>query len=244
VLVFTKCVVYCHDSIPSGVAAIRALGDENGFAVDAIDDAGVFTDDRLKPFQVVVFLSTTVENDVDPPFGPGPNPNRDAFIMTADQKAAFERYIRGGGGYVGVHAASDGDYKWGFYVGLVGAMFKNHPLGPFPTARLRVEDASHPATRDLGKEWTRADEWYNFTASPRGKVHVLVTLDESSFDAQPKMNTNDHPIAWCHEYEGGRSFYTALGHTKESYDEPLMRKHLLGGILWAGRAAGGSCPRP
>ena len=246
VLVFTKCVVYCHASIPDGARAIRELGEQGDFDVDVTDDASLMDDAKLEPYAAVVFLNTTVENDVVAPFQPGPNKNRDAFIMSADQKSAFERYVRKGRGYVGIHAASDGDYNWDFYVGLVGAMFKDHatqdPLAN--KAVLRVEDQAHPATAGLGAQWTAADEWYNFKDSPRGRVHVLLALDESAgYLGQPRMN-GDHPVAWCHEYAGGRSFYTALGHAAAAFHEPLFRKHLAGGIAWAAGAKPGNCASP
>lgn len=246
VLVFTKCVTYCHASIPAGAQAIRELGDQGDFSVDVTDDPTVFDDAKLDPYAATVFLSTTVENDVDPPFGPGPNPARNAFIMTADQQSAFERYIRRGRGFVGIHAASDGDYKWDFYVALVGGMFKNHATQDPATnvALLRVEDPAHPATAALGAQWMRSDEWYNFKDNPRSRVHVLLSLDESNnYLGQPRMN-GDHPVAWCQEYAGGRSFYTALGHTSESFAEPLFRKHLAGGIAWAAGRTTGSCSHP
>lgn len=246
VLVFTKCVVYCHASIPDGAQAIRELGAEGDFDVDVTDDAAVMDDARLDPYAAVVFLSTTVENDVEAPFRPGPNKNRDAFIMNADQMSAFERYVRKGRGYVGIHAASDGDYKWAFYVGLVGAMFKDHATQDPLTnkAVLRVEDQAHPATMGLGAQWTAADEWYNFKDDPRARAHVLVSLDESAgYVGQPRMN-GDHPVAWCQDYAGGRSFYTALGHAADSFREPLFRKHLAGAIAWASGAQPGNCAPP
>ena len=243
VLVFTKCVVYCHASIPNGAQAIRELGDQNDFDVDVTDDPTVMDAAKLDPYAAVVFLSTTVENDLMAPFHAGPNKNRDAFIMNAEQMAAFERYVRRGHGYVGIHAASDGDYKWDFYVGLVGGMFKDHATQD-PTknmATLRVEDRVHPATLELGATWTRSDEWYNFKDNPRSRVHVLISLDESAgYAGQPRMN-GDHPIAWCQEYAGARSFYTALGHNPESFAEPLFRAHLAGAIAWAAGKMPGDC---
>ncbi len=245
VLVFTKCVTYCHKSIPNGAQAIVELGAENDFDVDVTDDNTVFDDAMLEPYAAVVFLSTAVENDVEPPFGGGPNPARNAFIMTGEQQSAFERYIRRGRGYVGIHAASDGDYKWDFYVGLVGGMFKNHATKsePFEVATLRVEDQRHPSTAGIGATWSRSEEWYNFKDNPRARVHVLVSLDESTYAAKPKMG-GDHPIAWCQEYAGGRSFYTAFGHAPESYSEPLFRKHIAGGIAWAAGVKPGNCAPP
>jgi cytochrome c len=165
----------------------------------------------------VVFLSTTGD------------------ILNATQKAAFERYIRSGGGFVGIHSASDTEYQWGWYGRLVGAYFASHPQ--IQQATIHIEDPAHPSTKDLPTVWQRTDEWYNFRSNPRGKVHVLATLDEATYSGG-KMGA-DHPIAWCQAIDGGRSWYTAMGHTVESYAEPLFRLHLLGGIESAAGVAGG-----
>ena len=210
VLVFSKTAGFRHDSIPASVVAVRKLGAEHGFTVDATEDGGAFTDADLKPYAAVIFLNTTGD------------------ILTDPQQAAFERYIKAGGGFVGVHAASDTEYGWPFYAKLVGAQFDSHPA--IQKATLKRETADHPATAGLPETWERTDEWYNFRANPRPDVRVLLSLDESTYQGG-KMG--DHPAAWCHEYEGGRAFYTALGHTKESYEEPFFLKHLLGGIEWA-----------
>lgn len=247
VLVFTKAIVYYHASIPAGAQAIRELGEQGDFNVDVTDDASIFDDAKLEPYAATVFLSTTVENDVLLPTGKPSTPEKQAgSIMNADQKGAFERYIRKGRGYVGIHAASDGDYKWDFYVGLVGAMLRTHAFNMplMDVALLRVDDQAHPATAGLGATWMRTDEWYNFDPGLRKKLHVLLTLDESSnYQGQPRMN-GDHPVAWCQEYAGGRSFYTALGHNIESFAEPLFRKHLAGAIAWAAGKAPGNCAHP
>ena len=220
VLVFSKTSAFRHDSIPDGIAAIQTLGAENGFAVDSTEDAARFTDAELARYKVVVFLSTTGD------------------ILDDAQKAAFERYIRSGGGFVGVHSASDTEYRWAWYGRLVGAYFANHP--EIQPATVHIEDRTHPSTRDLPAVWHRTDEWYNFRSNPRGAVHVLATLDEATYSGG-KMS-GDHPIAWCQAIDGGRSWYTAMGHTSESYAEPLFRLHLLGGIESAAGVAG-SCPR-
>jgi len=211
-LVFSKTAGYRHASIPDGVAAVRALGAKSGFEIDATEDAGAFRDDNLKRYAAVVFLSTTGD------------------VLDDAQQKAFERYIRGGGGYVGVHSATDTEYEWDFYGRLVGAYFASHPKGT-PTATVRVEEAKHPSTAPLPAAWTRVDEWYNFKANPRGSVRVLATVDEKSYEGGT-MGA-DHPVVWCHEFEGGRAFYTALGHTAESYADPLFLAHLLGGIRYA-----------
>ena len=159
-------------------------------------------------------------------------------ILDDRQKAAFERYIGSGGGFVGIHSASDTEYQWAWYGRLVGAYFASHP--EIQRATVRIEDPSHPSTKGLPASWERTDEWYNFRNNPRGTVHVLATLDEATYSGG-KMGA-DHPIAWCQAIDGGRSWYTAMGHTTETFSEPLYRLHLLGGIESAAGVAGG-CPR-
>nr|WP_208326039.1 ThuA domain-containing protein [Amycolatopsis arida] len=225
VLVFSKTAGYRHDSIPAGIAAIEELGAENGFTVEATEDAAAFTDDNLARFDAVVWLSTTGD------------------VLDDAQQAAFERYIAGGGGYAGVHAAADTEYDWAWYGDLVGAYFQSHPH--IQEATVNVEDRQHPSTAHLPYQWTRTDEWYNYGANPRRNVHVLASLDESSY-APGQGAMGDHPIAWCHENSGGRAWYTGGGHTTGSYAEPEFRAHLLGGILYAAgeRAADCSPPEP
>lgn len=212
VLVFTRTAGFRHDSIPDGVAAIRALGAQYGFGVDHSEDPSLFTDVRLALYRAVVFLSTS------------------GHVLEADQQAAFERYIRNGGGFVGIHAASDTEYDWPWYGALVGAYFSAHPA--VQTATLHVEDGTHPSTVALPDPWVRTDEWYGFRTNPRDAgVHVLLTLDETSYTGGA-MGA-DHPIAWYHPHDGGRAWYTAGGHTSESFTEPLFVAHLLGGIQYA-----------
>ncbi len=211
VLVFSATEGFRHDSIPAGVAAIRALGARHGFAVDATEDAAAFTDRRLGRYAAVVWLSTTGD------------------VLDGAQQAAFRRYIRRGGGYAGVHAAADTEYGWDWYGRLLGARFARHPA--IQSATIRVVDRRHPSTRGLPRRWTRTDEWYDYRAQPRRGVRVLALLDESTY-AGGSMGAR-HPIAWCRRFQGGRSWYTGGGHTADSYDEPLFRSHLLGGIRWA-----------
>ena len=207
-LIFSKTSGFRHDSIPQGIAAIEALGAEHGFAVETTEDVAGFTDAALARYRVIVFLNTTGD------------------ILDAGQKAAFERYIRSDGGFVGVHSASDTEYRWPWYGRLVGAYFASHPA--IQRATIRIENASHQSMQGLPVTWERTDEWYNFRDNPRSAVRVLATLDESTYSGGT-MGT-DHPIAWCQRIGGGRSWYTAMGHTAESYAEPLFRLHLLGGI--------------
>ena len=221
-LIFSKTSGFRHDSIPQGIAAIEALGAEHGFAVETTEDAAGFTDAALARYRVIVFLNTTGD------------------ILDTGQKAAFERYIRSGGGFVGVHSASDTEYQWPWYGRLVGAYFASHPA--IQRARIHIENPSHQSMQSLPVTWERTDEWYNFRDNPRSAARVLATLDESTYSGGT-MGT-DHPIAWCQRIDGGRSWYTAMGHTAESYAEPLFRLHLLGGIESAAglpAAAVGDC---
>ncbi|MFG2055555.1 ThuA domain-containing protein [Micromonospora sp. NPDC048930] len=220
-LVFSKTAGFRHDSIPAGIAAIQKLGQENNFAVDATEDAGAFTDANLARYDVVVWLSTTGD------------------VLDGDQQAAFERYIRSGGGYAGVHAASDTEYEWPWYGKLVGAYFNSHPA--IQQATVKVDDHVHPSTEPLPDRWVRTDEWYNYRADPRGKVHVLAALDERSYGPGTGAMGTSHPIAWCQQYDGGRSWYTGGGHTDASYTEPEFLKHLLGGIKTAAGAVPADC---
>src|SRR5215470_10558643 len=218
-LVFSKTTGFRHDSIPNGIAAIRQLGQQNNFAVDATEDSSLFTDANLSRYQTVIFLNTTGD------------------ALDNGQQAAFERYIRNGGGFVGVHSATDTEYDWAWYGGLVGSYFQGHPA--IQPARIVIEDGSHPSTSTLPAEWRRTDEWYNFRSNPRGRVKVLATLDETTYSGGA-MGA-DHPIAWCQLYDGGRAWYTAGGHTGESYAEPLFLQHLLGGIQFTAKIKDGAC---
>ena len=219
VLVFSKTAGFRHDSIPDGIAAIRSLGRGNSFSVSATENTKAFSSKRLRPFDAVVFLNTTGD------------------VLGPRQQKAFKGYIRHGGGWVGIHSAADTEYEWPFYGRLLGAYFLSHPA--VQPAVVDVTDRSHPSTRQLPARWTRTDEWYNFRSNPRGAVHVLAALDESTYSGGT-MGA-DHPIAWCHPFKGGRAWYTAGGHTIESYSDPDFRAHLLGGILWAAGLAKGDC---
>jgi type 1 glutamine amidotransferase len=219
-LVFSKTAGFRHASIPAAVRAVRELGSRTGFTVDATEDASAFTDSNLRRYAAVVFLMTTGD------------------ILSAAEQGSFERYVRRGGGFVGVHSASDTEYDWPWYGGLVGAHFRNHPA--IQRASVRIEGGRHPSTAGLPPRWSRTDEWYSFDRNPRPSVRVLATLDESSYSPGAAAMGADHPIAWSHEFQRGRAWYTAGGHTEESYSEPLFRRHLLGGIRYA---AGMSPPK-
>lgn len=222
VLVFSKVNGYYHDSIPAGQQAITELGEEHGFDVTVSDDAGIFTDAGLAPFDAVVFNNTN---------------SRDGAILDAAQRAAFERYIRQGGGYAGIHSASGTEYDWPWYGQLMGAFFDKHPA--IQPLKVEVDDRVHPSTRDLPRIWDRTEEPYDFRTNPRGTVHVLASYDTRSYTGHT-MGA-DHPIAWCQNFEGGRSWYTGLGHDAATYSDENFRQHILGGIEWAAGKAQGDC---
>jgi PKD repeat protein/type 1 glutamine amidotransferase len=240
VLVFSKTAGFRHDSIPQGIAAVQSLGAENGFTVTATEDATAFTDANLAQYDVVVFMSTTGD------------------ILNGDQQGAFERYMRSGGGFAGVHAASDTEYTWPYYGQMLGGYFHSHPAGT-PQATVRVEDGDEPSTTGVPASWTRTDEWYNFQKpsnpvvggnqpgipdySPRlSGVKVLANVDESTYDeADGSAEADDHPIAWCSNFDGGRVWYTAMGHTQASFSDANFRKHLLGGLRTAAKSVDADC---
>jgi hypothetical protein len=206
-LVYTRTAGYRHDSIPAGVAALRGL---DGYAVDATEDPAVFRPGQVSAYAAIVFLSTSDD------------------VLDDAGRDALKGYMADGGSWLGIHGASTTEYDWPWFGDLVGAWFDQHP--PVQDGTMAVEDRGHPATRHLGATWTRRDEWYAFRANPRPRVHVLLTVDEASY-AGGTMGA-DHPVAWCHDRLGGRSFYTALGHTEESFAEPAFLRHLSGALSW------------
>jgi type 1 glutamine amidotransferase len=234
-LIFSKTAAFRHtECVPQGTVAIAQMAARRGFEVDATENAAAFTDENLANYDVVIFLCTTGD------------------VLDASQQSAFERYIRAGGGYAGIHSASDTEYDWAWYGGLVGAYFRDHPgsvNAQFQVATMTVEDRHTAATRRLGRTWTREEEWYNFRTNPRDDVHVLLSVDESTYDPRgysvpggsPGMG--DHPISWCQPYDGGRAFYTALGHKGVYWEEPLLLSHVLGGIEMAAGAKRFDCGR-
>lgn len=221
-LVFSKTAAFRHSNIDEGVTAIQQLGTANGFNVTATEDAAAFTDENLAQYEVVIFLSTTGD------------------VLNEAQQGAFERYIQAGGGYAGIHAASDTEYSWPWYGNLVGSYFNNHPAGT-PTATVKVEDHAHASTADLESRWQRTDEWYNFRTNPRGKVHVLASMDETTYAPGSGAMGAEHPIAWCQDYDGGRSWYTGMGHTEASFVDATFLQHVLGGIKTAAGVVPSDC---
>lgn len=255
VLVVGKTLGFRHSSIDDATRAIIDLGADNGFTVDVWDppndsggwwgpgspgqpeltlDSTPFTSaEDLSAYSTIVFVSPVDNtNSLDPDL---------PRLLDDDELAAFQGYIRDGGGFTGLHAATDTMHTVPWYSELTGggARFAGHPAQQ--TATMVVEDQTHPSTQMLPEEWTRFDEWYYFTTNPREDVRVLISMDESTYD--PGRAMGDHPIAWCHNFEGGRSWYEGAGHTDASYTEPLFLEHLLGGIEWSAGVVdgGGDC---
>ena len=212
-LVFSRTTGFRHDSIPDGVLALKKLGAERGFAVDATEDPTVFTPGNLARYRVVVLLSAT------------------GNVFTPDQRSALAGFLKGGGGLAGIHAAVGAEPDWPEFDHMLGTRFRDHPA--VQEAAIRVEDREHPSTRTLPTTWVRTDEWYNWTGNPRGRgdIRVLATLDESTYKGGSLGK--DHPIVWWRPVGRGRLWYSALGHTKEAWVEPLFLDHVEGGIRFA-----------
>ncbi|MEM6964527.1 MAG: ThuA domain-containing protein, partial [Bacteroidota bacterium] len=210
VLVFSKTAGFRHGSIEAGKTALLQLGLENNFRVDTTEDASYFTEDSLQNYAAVIFMNTTGD------------------ILDHYQQADFERYIQAGGGFVGIHAATDTEYDWVWYNKLVGAYFNGHPK--IQEADMMVLNPDHASTAHLKAIWTKTDEWYNFKKM-NPDVNVLLEIDESSYEGG--THEGQHPMAWYHEYDGGRAFYTGMGHTDETFQDATFLKHLLGGIKYA-----------
>lgn len=247
VLVVGETLGFRHSHIDETTNAIIALGEEHGFSVDVWDppqgtspgqpaltlpSSPFTTAADLSKYATIIFASPVdATNNLDP--------NRPR-LLNDTELAALQGYIHGGGGYVGLHAATDSMHTVPWYSELTGgsARFRNHPAQQ--TATMRVESPGHPSTSMLPAEWVRFDEWYNFTTNPREDVHVLITLDESTYNPGSGAMGADHPLAWCQNFEGGRSWYEAAGHVDASWSDPLFLEHILGGIEWtAGKATGG-----
>ena len=212
ILIFTKVDEkdgFRHESIEKGVETVTFLADRMGFKADHTENDSLFNPQVLQQYEAVVFLNTSRN------------------VLNEQQQVAFEQYIRSGKGFLGIHGATTTEYDWPWFGRLVGAYFLDHP--EIQEATLKVTDMDHPSTESLPETWIRTDEWYNFR-DIKEDLNVVLTIDETSYEGG--KNGNYHPMAWYHEFEGGRSFYTALGHSIEAYDEPEFRKHLKGALQY------------
>jgi type 1 glutamine amidotransferase len=211
-LVFTRTAGFRHDSIPAATDALRVLAEGLGWRVDHGEEAAAFTPQNLARYQLLVFANTTGD------------------VLDDAQQAALRDYIEHGGGYVGIHAAADTEYGWPWYETLAGAWFRSHPPG-LQTAAVVFEGRN----RLQQSRWRVTDELYNYRSNPRGKVHVVATVDERDYDGGT-MGA-DHPIAWCRRIGAGRAWYTGLGHRVEIYADGTFRAHLLRGLRYAAGAS-------
>jgi len=212
VLVYTEATGYRHASIDHGLEQIKMLGKRHGFIVDHSADSTPFTKEGLSPYSAIIFLSA----------------NRD--ILNKKEQAAFERYIQAGGGFVGVHAASNvmNDDSWHWYSRLVGGRFVYHPKSS--QSVVTVVDQNDISTAHLGEKWDHFEEWYKLKhINPN--ITVLMAVDQGLFKNAIAGKTQ--PIAWKHDFDGGRAFYTALGHHDKTYDDEKFLAHLWGGIKYA-----------
>ena len=213
VLVFSKTAGFRHANIPAGIEGLEKMGEKKGFSVFSTEDAKYFNEKELKKYNVIVFLNTTGD------------------ILTDAEQLEFNRWIQAGGGFVGIHSATDTEPDWTWYGGLVGAYFQSHPENPnVREAVVECLDKDHISTNMLPNRWTRNDEWYNYR-DINPDINILLNLDESSYEGG--NHGEDHPIGWYHEYDGGRSWYTGGGHTDEAFSDPLFLDHIWGGIQYA-----------
>jgi type 1 glutamine amidotransferase len=210
---------YVHENIAASVEALKKICAENNYAAESTDDPAFFTPEKLRTFSCVIFSNT----------------NNEAFD-TEGQKQAFVEYIRNGGGFVGIHSASGSERQWPWFAAQLGGRFVRHPeLQKFT---IKVVDNKHPATDFLGESWDWEDECY-FLNQLNPDIHILLAADLTTVKDEKKAEYpgstfgNYFPLAWSHEYDGGRQFYTALGHKPAYYQDARFLKHLLGGIKWA-----------
>ncbi|KAI0095918.1 glycosyl hydrolase [Daldinia grandis] len=212
VLLFSKTAGYRHASIPAAIEGIRRLGvTSNAFTVDSSEDASLISAQNLSRYAAVIFLQTSGD------------------FLSDEQLAGLRSYVRAGGGFVGIHCAAAGMTREPWYGELIGAVFTDHPEPQ--SGVLSVEKKDHTIASGLPEKWEWFDEWYNFDANPRAKVTVLLSINEETYKGG-KLG-RDHPLAWCREFDGGRSFYTSLGHFGDAYSDQNFMGHLLNGILWA-----------
>jgi type 1 glutamine amidotransferase len=214
VLVFSRTKGFRHQSIPDGVVALKKLARDQIFDIHTTEDESYITDKNLERFDVIVMMSTT------------------GTIFNAEQKAVIQRFVQAGKGIVGIHSATDTEYDWPWYTKLIGAQFLDHPHQQ--TLILNVVNRNHPATYHLPEKWVWSDEIYSFK-NFNPDVKILITADEKTYDPGKNGMGDLHPMSWTNEYDGGRMFYTAMGHTDWAFLDADFLKHVYGGIWWAAK---------
>jgi type 1 glutamine amidotransferase len=220
VLVYTKNGEgYIHENIPYSVEAIQQLGEENGFEVVASEDPALFTDENLKQFDALIFSNT----------------NNEAFDND-NQRQAFKRYIQNGGGFAAVHSASGSERDWPWFSKLVGGNFERH--APRQDFTVDIVDRAHPSTSHLTDRWDIEDDECYYLKELNPSLRVLLAADMTTVSDDrkhefPGTNFGEaFPLAWYQEFDGGRQWYTSLGHRPEQYSDPAFIRHILGGIQW------------
>ena len=220
VLIYTKNGKgYVHENIPASVACLEKICKDNNWTFQTTDDASVFTKEKISKFDVLVFSNT----------------NNETFD-TEEQKKVFQEYIRDGGGFVGIHSACGSERQWPWFWANLGGKFEFHP--PQEEFDIKIIDKKHASTAHLPLTWKWTDECY-FLNELNPDIHILIAVDIRSLnqDNIKRYSTRrfgDYfPLAWCHEFDGGRQWYTALGHNDEHYEDENFVKHLTGGIRWA-----------
>ncbi len=225
-LLFTETGGWHHQSISVGVDALKELAQRHQFQLDWQGNSGVFNNQqRLMSYDVIIFLSTT------------------GNVLSDEEQANMEAFIQSGKGYVGIHAASDTEYRWEWYTQLVGRMFAHHPANQ--TTRVTVLDDSFPGLERVPESYLWTDEWYAFGEEKVEGLNYLLSIDESMYEIQPHWDQNPkegmgdfHPVAWYHEFDGGRSYYNAMGHMPETFSDMMFMEMLYGGIYWAATGKG------
>jgi type 1 glutamine amidotransferase len=209
VLLYTETAGYRHESISAGTEMFKENAEKWNLEIQEAATSDAFTVDNLKQYRIIVFMSTTGD------------------LFTPQEEAALQAYVKGGGAILGIHAASDAEYDWPWYGQMLGGWFIDHPA--IQEAKCMVKMPAHESVKDISSPWIRTDEWYNFKNLQQNN-QIVLTVDESSYTGGTHGAV--HPISWYRTFDGGRIFYTAMGHTPETYKEELFIRHIGGAISW------------
>lgn len=212
ILLFTKTTGYRHASMAEGMDLINTYAHDRGITVDQTEDEADFTLPNLAHYDAVVWLQVSGD------------------VLDEAGRAAFDAYLRAGGGFAGIHGAADAEWSWPTYESIVGARFLFHPLENQTQTAAVISELADPSTSPIPQPWKWSDEWYSFKRNPRGEFEILLRIDESSYDPESEPMGDDHPVSWRGRHGEGRTWYTSLGHWPESYADPIFREHVWGGI--------------
>jgi type 1 glutamine amidotransferase len=240
VLVFSKTAGFRHASIPTGKLALTELGKKTGaFETVVSDDLDNFEPKTIDQFDAIVFLSTTMDPFL-PTQGMSDDQKKEAEKRSDRLKKSLMDFVKGGKGFVGIHAATDTFYNWSEYGEMVGGYFDGHPWGAGHQVSIKVEPGQekHPLVAMFdGKNVEFKEEIYQFKAPyDSKKYHMLLRLDTEKTDMKVngvKRTDGDFGVAWAHSWGKGRVFYCSIGHNHEMYWNPTILSHYLAGIQWA-----------